>query len=134
MEKELEITYERFREKYKEELDVINKNMEDIKKDEMTSAPRSLEIQLSFDNSLNEIEKGSGTMDTKTYNKFKRDVELWLLTVKRIQREKNEMLEQIKQAKKKYEERRRKYEALGDIWEGVVREDEPVYKSRKKSK
>lgn len=132
MEKELEITYERFREKYKEELDVINKNMEDIKKDEMTSAPRSLEIQLSFDNSLNEIEKGSGTMDTKTYNKLKRDVELWLLTVKRIQREKNEMLEQIKQVKKKYEERRRKYEALGDIWEGVVREDESEYKLKKK--
>lgn len=131
MEKELEITYERFREKYKEELDVINKNMEDIKKDEMTSAPRSLEIQLSFDNSLNEIEKGSGIMDTKTYNKLKRDVELWLLTVKRIQREKNEMLEQIKQAKKKYEERRRKYESLGDIWEGVVKEDEPVYESKK---
>lgn len=131
MEKELEITYERFREKYKEELDVINKNIEDIKKDEMTSAPRSLEIQLSFDNSLEEIEKGSGIMYTKTYNKLKRDVELWLLTVKRIQREKNEMLEQIKQAKKKYEERQRKYEALGDIWEGVVREDEPVYESKK---
>ena len=44
----------------------------------------------------------------------------------------DEMLEFIKQAKKEYEERRRKYEALGDIWEGVVREDEPEYESKKK--
>ena len=35
------------------------------------------------------------------------------------------MLEFIKQAKKKYE-------SLGDIWEGVVREDEPEYESKKK--
>ena len=132
MEKELKITYERFREKYKEELDVINRDIEDIKKDKMTDASNRLYLQLSFDNSLEEIEKGSGIMDIKTYNKLKRDVELWLLTVKRLQREKNEMLEQIKQAKKKYEERRRKYEALGDIWKGVVKEDEAEYESKKK--
>jgi hypothetical protein len=115
MEKELKITYERFREKYKEELDVINRDIEDIKKDKMTDASNRLYLQLSFDNSLEEIEKGSGIMDTKTYNKLKRDVEFWLLTVKRLQREKDEMIEQIKQAKKKYEEKQRKYEALCDI-------------------
>ena len=131
MEKELEITYERFREKYREELDVINENIRDIRKDKMTNVPHSLDIFLSFDNSLEEIEKGNGRMDIKTYNKLKQDVEIWLRTVKRLQKEKNDMLVFIKQAKKKYEEKQRKYESWGDIWEGVVKEDEAEYESKK---
>lgn len=131
MKDDLEITYERFREKYKEELDVVNKIIQEIREDKMTDASRKLDIHLSYVKSLDEIQDGSGTMNAKKYKYLKEEVELWVRFVKRIQKEKNEMLEFIKEANKKYEEKQRKYEALGDIWKGVVREDEPVYESKK---
>ena len=132
--KVFEITYERFREKYREEIETINSIIQEIRDDKLTDASRKLDIRLSFDKSLDEIQNGSGSMDAKKYNYLKQEVELWVRFVKRLQKEKDDMLEFIKEANKKYEERQRKYESCGDIWEGVVREDEPVYESKKESK